>query len=554
MPVPANGGPPMRSRLRERLPVLVFVLITLFGWGGAAALLAGANRTETARFAGVVDEATNRIGERLRLHMLAIEATAAIIEALGDNMTAPRFAEYFEKLRLAERNPGIAGLGFAPLLRPDELPALARRLEANYGRPVEIWPQTTDDLIAPVVILGSPDAEPPQAVGYDMYSEPTRRAALDAAIAARAPRVTEPLKLAMDASPLAAFIVFAPVYTDSFGIARRTGEAALPTGFAFGGFRIGDLVGAALHVLPLLPVALTIADADTPDTALYAYGAAAAPSAWTPEVEMRQLEVADQTWRLVFRPSVAYRHAMIWPLALGFGVISTALALAAALALRGQAQARTSAEALAATSQRSLAERDLLLQEMKHRIKNAIARILAIARQTAAGARSVEAFTDSFTRRLQAMADAQDLLTRTGTASLLDLLTRELVQVFGEDFQADRLRGPKVDLDAEQTRALGLVFHELATNALKHGGAGSHPPAIDVSWSLSDGAGAPRLDLCWRESGGRIVQPAGFGFGTKLIDASLRHELGGEVEREWTPDGLVLQISLPLVGHDVPRG
>ena len=381
----------------------------MLGWGGAAAMLVGASRTEAARFAGVVDEATNRIRERLRLHMLAIEATAAIIEAQGDTMTAPRFADYFQKLRLAERNPGIAGLGFAPLLRPEELAALARRLEANYGRPVEIWPQTGDPMIAPVVILGSPDAEPPQAIGYDMYSEPTRRAAIDAAIASRAPRATEPLKLATDTAPLPGFIVYAPIYTESFGIPRRTGEAALPTGFAFGGFRIGELTSSALHVPPFLPVALTLADADSPDAPLYAYGESARPGARTPARLTRELAVADQTWTLAFQPSTAYRHGAVWPLALGFGAISTAMALAAAMALRGQAQARDAAEALVDASQRSLAERDLLLQEMKHRIKNAISRILAIARQTAARADSLDAFTDSFTRRLQAMAEAQEL-------------------------------------------------------------------------------------------------------------------------------------------------
>ncbi len=538
----------MSPLLRLRLPVIAFVLLALLGWAGAAALFAATSRTEAVRFTGVVDEATNRIRERLRLHLLAIEATAAIIEAQGETMTAPRFADYYDRLRLAERNPGIAGLGFAPLLRPEELPFLARRLQANYGRPVEIWPRTGAELIAPVVLLGSPDADPPQAIGFDMFSEPTRRAAMEAAIAAREPRATEPLKLATDTTPLPGFIIYAPIFSDSFGFARRVGPSAPPTGFAFGGFRIAEVTAAALHVPPYLPVALALSDADAGDGPLYVYGKAARPRPWTPEGEVRELQVAGQVWTLEFRPAATFHPTTGWPLPLGFGAISTALAGAAAMALREQARRRDVAEALVEAGKRSLAERDMLLQEMKHRIKNAISRILAIARQTAASAESLEAFTDSFTKRLQAMAEAQDMLTlsATATADLSDLLSRELNQVFGADFDPDRLRGPTIALDAARTQALGLVFHELATNALKYGGAPGAPPAIDVAWSLTGGPAAPTLDLRWRERGGKVAPPDRAGFGTRLIDASLGHELGGRVERCWRPEGLELRMVLPL--------
>ncbi len=535
--------------MKRRLPLLAFLLLALLGWAGAAAMFSASSRTEALRFTGVVDEASNRIRERLRLHLLAIEATAAIIEAQGDTMTAARFAEYYEKLQLAERNPGIAGLGFAPLLHGADLPALAGRLQTSYGRVVEIWPQPGGALSVPVALLGSPDTDPPRAIGFDMYSEPVRRAAIDAAIAARAPRATEPLRLATDAAPLPGFIVYAPIYSDSFGVTRRPDASALPTGFAFGGFRIGQLTSAALDVPPRLPVALSVADSDAPDVTLYASGAPARGELWLPGAESREIEIAGQTWILTFHPSTAFRQATTWPLALGFGVISTALALAAAMALREQARVRETAEALAEAGQRGLAERDLLLQEMKHRIKNAISRILAIARQTAAQADSLDAFTDSFTQRLQAMAEAQDMLTRSAnaTADLADLLSRELGQVFGADFHPERLRGPAIQLDASRTQALGLVFHELATNALKYGGAAGGVPEIDVSWTLTGGARAPALDLCWRERGGGGVEaPRQTGFGTRLIDASLRHELGGRVERDWTPEGLSLRMIVPL--------
>ena len=197
------------------------------------------------------------------------------------------------------------------------------------------------------------------------------------------------------------------------------------------------------------------------------------------------MNVAGQTWTLTFSPSPRFLPSQGRALAIFFAAISTALALATAMTLRAQARASAGAEALATASQRSLSEKDLLLQEMTHRIKNAIARILAIARQTAARADSLSSFTDSFTRRLQAMAEAQDMLSRSATAKadLSDLLSRELAQVFGADFDPARLRGPKVQLDADRTQALGLVFHELATNAL------------EVRWRSGRTAG----DLRWLE-------------------------------------------------------
>lgn len=121
----------MFARLKRRAPIAVSVSVAVLGWIGAGVLWSAAARTEQLRFAAVADDALNRIGARLRLQLLLIEATAALIDAQGDALTAPRFAEYFAQLRLGERYPGIEGLGYAPLLRPEELPALAARLQAN---------------------------------------------------------------------------------------------------------------------------------------------------------------------------------------------------------------------------------------------------------------------------------------------------------------------------------------------------------------------------------------------------------------------------------------
>lgn len=530
----------MTPKLRRRMPLAAFLLVSAIGWGGGVVLWSAAGRTDMLRFAAAADEATTRIRERLRLHLQLINTTAAIVDAQGDAFTKQRFDRYYARLEISDRIPGIAGLGYAPLARADRIDEIAARRLGAEAAGFAVWPEPTEARVAPVLYIGSPDVRPTGAVGFDMFSEPVRRAAMIAALDAGAPRATEPLKLATDEEPRPGFIVYAPIAPDA-----RDDAAVDAAGFVFGGFRIHELADAALGTHPLPTVALTIADADAPDTALYGYGEPSGPSRRGPEPVTRALDVAGQTWTLRFEPGPAFVTSGVRPLAVAFAAISTAAAGAIAMALREQARARDVAEALATATQRNLAERDFLLQEMKHRIKNAIARILAIARQTATQSPDLAAFNVSFGQRLQAMAAAQDMLTQSlsGGADLDELLGRELLQVFGAETGGASASGPPVLLDAARAQALGLVFHELATNALKYGGVKGAAPQIEVRWRLTDGGA---LELDWIETGGPTSAPKKLGFGARLIDTSIRRELGGEVERDWRPNGLALRLRLPL--------
>jgi two-component sensor histidine kinase len=190
-----------------------------------------------------------------------------------------------------------------------------------------------------------------------------------------------------------------------------------------------------------------------------------------------------------------------------------------------------------------------MLQEMKHRIKNLITRVLAIARQTASHSADVKEFSDSFAARLQAMAASQDMLTRSRwqKADLRELLRIELGQVFGKDLPEGLLSGPQVLLDETATQALGLTFHELATNALKYGEAGNSVDALKVEWRVERAGRNKSLVLNWRESGqADLKEPATTGFGTKLINMNITRELYGSIDRRFLPSGLQVEIKVPL--------
>ena len=185
---------------------------------------------------------------------------------------------------------------------------------------------------------------------------------------------------------------------------------------------------------------------------------------------------------------------------------------------------------------------------MNHRIKNSITRVLAIARQTGRYAEDLDQFMTSYTARLGAMATAQEMLNQSARrrAEISDLLSAELGQVFGEDMENCQIEGPSIEVDEAAAQALGLTFHELATNALKYGAGGSGDGDISVTWERQ----GDTIALVWRERSANSAlpkEPTRKGFGTRLIDMNIERELGGSIERRFEPEGLVVTITIPAI-------
>lgn len=192
-------------------------------------------------------------------------------------------------------------------------------------------------------------------------------------------------------------------------------------------------------------------------------------------------------------------------------------------------------------------ERELRFGELRHRVKNLLAAVQALARQTRVEGRSVEAYRDAFLGRLEALAHAHDLAF--GTDDGVDLAT--LAAMTLEPYTGDRSRvaasGPAVTLAAAQVQSLALVLHELATNAVKHGALSVPRGRVRVDWEVEELGGARRLRLRWGERGGpRVRPPATRGFGTDLIEAATVGGLGGEAELTFAPRGLEAEITALL--------
>jgi len=185
--------------------------------------------------------------------------------------------------------------------------------------------------------------------------------------------------------------------------------------------------------------------------------------------------------------------------------------------------------------------RSLLIGELNHRIKNTLANVQAIARQSLRQSDSLTAFETSFGGRLQALARAHSILSDATWASApLDQLIDD--QISSGTLDGDRLRrsGPPVELAPDTMLRLALTLHELGTNAAKYGALSVPQGMVHLDWSFGNGA----LTLVWRETGGpTVVAPARNGFGTTLIGAAGGGD-AGDVSADWRSEGVIWTIRL----------
>lgn len=198
---------------------------------------------------------------------------------------------------------------------------------------------------------------------------------------------------------------------------------------------------------------------------------------------------------------------------------------------------------------RAQRQQRLLLDELNHRVKNTLANVQAIAAQTLRTTPEPAAFRDAFEARLMALSATHNLLTAS-TWTGADLQEVLLIELEPHGVEHYRFEGPSVRLSAQEALTFGLVFHELATNAAKYGALSSPEGCVKVRWRVEEGDGQQRLKLEWSEHGGPPITqaPAHKGFGSRLIERSVRSDLGGKAEVSFEPGGLVCRIDIRLLG------
>lgn len=255
------------------------------------------------------------------------------------------------------------------------------------------------------------------------------------------------------------------------------------------------------------------------------------------EMERIELAILDAA-----RADTARTEARVVPLLSGLlGLLAIAMVASGRLIARSAKAEAEAAQAQQLTEARDRA--DLLARELNHRVKNLFAVVLAIVRLSARGAPEAKSVTDGIADRIMALLKAHEVsqgelegpTVALGTLVETSLAPYRTAELTGE------IDGPDVVLDARAITPLGLVLHELTTNAVKYGGWSRPGGRIAVEWHR-DGQD---IVLSWRESGTPITAaPSREGFGSLLMTSSAR-QLGGSIERDFTPDGAVITIRFP---------
>jgi PAS domain S-box-containing protein len=191
----------------------------------------------------------------------------------------------------------------------------------------------------------------------------------------------------------------------------------------------------------------------------------------------------------------------------------------------------------------------LLVNELNHRVKNTLAAVQSIAQQTRRSTPSIAEFARAFDERLMALSRAHDILTREAwTGALINDVAHASLDPFDVvPMERFTIGGPSVRLLPATAVSLSMALHELATNAVKYGALSVPDGHVMVRWSLGRAEARDVLTLKWEEQNGPAISPPSRqGFGMRLIERGLAHQLNGRAEIIFAPDGVRAEIEIPL--------
>ena len=531
----------MRALIGRHLPKIVFLLALCPGLAMTWVINISGERRLQAEFERAADLAVDRVVARLERHVVVLRAVRGLFSATRGDLSRDEFLRFLDSIDLTGELSGVQGVGFARMLSRADHALAEDDVRRLYELDVNVHPDSPQSWITPIVLLEPANGRNTPALGFDMYADDTRRSAMERAIASGDAQMSGPVELVQEITEdkQTGFLVYLPVQS-----AGPTTETPAPpvAGFVYAPFRGTDLIQAALAAGTPLPVSLRVVDTGAPETPLFD-GIADTKATWRLS---RSATMLGRQWQFDVQGSPAGVGAQRYLDSLFLVLISLLFAAAAASFVATRQAEAIQARERAVAASREADYRALLLQEMKHRIKNHIARIQSISRQSARGATDVKAFTAAFEARLQAMSAVQEILAGTAVAEadLRDILLTELQQSRDTAQIATMLGGPPVRLDERQAHAFALVAHELVTNAMKYGGLSTDDARLRVNWIVSK-AGV-RID--WIETF-PATEPTGKnapGFGSRLIEASLKGELSGSIERDFSPGRLHIRIGFPL--------
>jgi PAS domain S-box-containing protein len=347
----AQTGWPARWRAEQRwLPYSVAVIALLVAVVAAYYARTAAEARAQLRFQGQVANTMDRIGRRVAAHGAMLRAGTALFAATG-HLTRAEFAAYVERLDLAQEYPGIQGVGLSLRVEPAARGALEADMRREGFPEFKIWPAGPRQEYYTIVYLEPLDRRNAAAIGYDMFTEPVRRAAMerarDSGLPAASGRVTLVQEIDVDKQP--GFLIYVPIYRAGRMPATVAERRDALAGFLYSPLRAGDFFEGSLGGTsrPFLEWSVYDGETPSPEHLLHHWQSSSRPSRWswgrfTTTTEMR---VAGEPLTLVFTSGpdseLAWEYGIVGAILTG-GLMMSGLLF---LVVRAQLRARLIAEA-----------------------------------------------------------------------------------------------------------------------------------------------------------------------------------------------------------------
>ncbi len=312
----------------------------------------GNETRDRSRFNGMVQRADAEIEARLQLYVGMLRAGAGLFAASRD-VSAAEFRAFAERIDLPTYYPGAQGIGYAKRLRPGETDDFERRAREEVFPGFALRPPGEREERFPIFYLEPLDRRNQHALGFDMYSDPERRAAMARARDEARPAATGPVMLVQEIEPdkQTGFLIYVPVYRDGGIPASLEERREQILGFVYSPFRVGDLLEGILSREQMSRLRLSVHDGAEPDPERLIHRSSP-PDDGSPRFSRAStLAVADREWRAVYETLPGFERGpgaalALWILVAGLA-LSVALGVVAHAFSRAVAQASARGEELA---------------------------------------------------------------------------------------------------------------------------------------------------------------------------------------------------------------
>lgn len=518
------------------VPLVIFLLVAAVTVLSVFSIERGERVRASAELQRQAQLMVSAVERRAYSNSSFLRAGAALFGA-QDEITADLFRQFVSELRLDADYRGAEGIGWAPAISSDQIERFEQQLNRGKIGLAHVQPTLAEQYrqqLVPILYLQPDTLRNRRALGYDMYSEPTRRAAMDQATRTVRPTASGRVTLMQDGgNDESGFLIYMPVF-DGAGANRSL------KGFVYSPFNASQFLDSAAELSTSGQASVRLYDIDGDERLLMAE-----TGGWSAEGETveREIDLANRPMLLVVQSTRDAALSSLSMITLLFGLAVASLLLVVARLLTQQAQEDSrSLEWFA--QQNSI--RNSLTRELNHRVKNTLANVLSIVSLTRRRATSLDEFAEGIDNRIRALSATHDLLTQSewGTTPVRSVISVELAPYTNERDHEVVTEGPEVELAPNDALSLGLAVHELATNAAKFGALSMPGGKVSITWELVNESLA-RIE--WIESNGpKVNLPQKRGFGTDLIEKIVAHELRHPVELEFHPEGVRCTLLVPV--------